>query len=141
VASAAALKPAGRGSDVVFEFRRWRVAGRPRARYIGVLVLTNFEDDDSGFAAMRVGARGYLVKGAEGRGPARISSSLQSRGDLSPSIGQRPMGLFPAARSAAPLFPELTDQDTREAGADRPEMGLWRMASGSSCRVDAEQWE
>ena len=32
---------------------------------IGVLVLTMSEDDDSLFAAMRAGARGYLVKGAD----------------------------------------------------------------------------
>ena len=31
---------------------------------VAVLVLTMFEDDDSVFAAMRAGARGYLVKGA-----------------------------------------------------------------------------
>ena len=30
-----------------------------------VVVLTMFEDDDSVFAAMRAGARGYLLKGAE----------------------------------------------------------------------------
>src|SRR5213078_4549302 len=30
-----------------------------------VIVLTMFEDDDSVFAAMRAGARGYLLKGAE----------------------------------------------------------------------------
>ena len=32
---------------------------------VAVLVLTMFSDDDSVFAAMRAGARGYLVKGAE----------------------------------------------------------------------------
>src|SRR3954462_12137069 len=32
---------------------------------VAVLVLTMFEDDDSVFAAMRAGARGYLVKGAD----------------------------------------------------------------------------
>ena len=32
---------------------------------VGVVVLTMFEDDDSVFAAMRAGARGYLLKGAE----------------------------------------------------------------------------
>ena len=31
---------------------------------VAVLVLTMFDDDDSVFAAMRAGARGYLVKGA-----------------------------------------------------------------------------
>jgi DNA-binding NarL/FixJ family response regulator len=32
---------------------------------IGILVVRMLEDDDSVFAAMRVGARGYLLKGAE----------------------------------------------------------------------------
>src|SRR5213593_3583671 len=31
---------------------------------MGVLVITMFEDDDSVFAAMRAGARGYLLKAA-----------------------------------------------------------------------------
>src|SRR6266568_6598960 len=33
--------------------------------HIGILVVTMFEDDDSIFAAMRTGARGYLLKGAD----------------------------------------------------------------------------
>src|SRR5581483_9690177 len=33
--------------------------------HIGILVLTMFEDDDSVFAAMLAGARGYLLKGAD----------------------------------------------------------------------------
>src|SRR5258707_4970625 len=32
--------------------------------HIGVLILTMFQDDDSVFAAMRAGARGYILKGA-----------------------------------------------------------------------------
>ena len=35
-----------------------------RASQIEVLVLTMFDDDESVFAAVRAGARGYLVKGA-----------------------------------------------------------------------------
>src|SRR5690349_94675 len=31
----------------------------------GILVLTMLEDDDSVFAAMRAGARGYILKGAD----------------------------------------------------------------------------
>ena len=33
---------------------------------VGVVVVTMFEDDDSVFAAMRAGARGYVLKGADG---------------------------------------------------------------------------
>jgi DNA-binding NarL/FixJ family response regulator len=36
--------------------------------HVAVLVLTMFEDDASVFAAMRAGARGYLLKGARGTG-------------------------------------------------------------------------
>src|SRR5439155_26042823 len=32
--------------------------------HIGIIVVTMYEDDDSVFAAMRAGARGYLLKGA-----------------------------------------------------------------------------
>ena len=32
---------------------------------IGILVITMFDDDDSVFAAMRAGARGYLLKDAD----------------------------------------------------------------------------
>jgi DNA-binding NarL/FixJ family response regulator len=32
---------------------------------VGVVVLTMFEDDDSVFSAMRAGARGYVLKGAD----------------------------------------------------------------------------
>jgi DNA-binding NarL/FixJ family response regulator len=33
--------------------------------HIGVIVVTMFEDDDSVFAAMRAGAREYILKGAD----------------------------------------------------------------------------
>src|SRR3989440_12617999 len=39
--------------------------------HIHILVLTLLDDDDSVFAAMRAGARGYLLKGAEGEETVR----------------------------------------------------------------------
>src|SRR5687768_14569418 len=33
--------------------------------HIGILMVTMFDDDDFVFAAMRAGARGYLLKGAD----------------------------------------------------------------------------
>ncbi len=33
--------------------------------HIGVIIVTMFEDDESLFAAMRAGARGYVLKGAD----------------------------------------------------------------------------
>lgn len=42
---------------------------------VGVLMLTMFGDDDSVHAAMRTGARGYLVKGA---GPDQIERAIRA---------------------------------------------------------------
>ena len=64
---------------------------------VAVLVLTMFEDDDSVFAAMRAGARGYLVKGASQEEiVARDHRGRRRGGDLRP--GRRP----PDARLSSP---------------------------------------
>jgi DNA-binding NarL/FixJ family response regulator len=82
--------------------------------HIAVLVLTMSEDDDSVFAAMQAGARGYLVKGA---GPADIVRAVRSvaSGDaiFGPGIAERVLRFFAAARSSAqpPAFPALTDRE------------------------------
>jgi DNA-binding NarL/FixJ family response regulator len=80
---------------------------------VGVLVLTMFDDDDSVAAALRVGARGYLLKGARQEEVARAIRSVHA-GDL--IIGRqlaRRMGALLSDQSAgAPLpFPELTDRE------------------------------
>jgi DNA-binding NarL/FixJ family response regulator len=89
----------------------------PKAR---VLIVTMLEDD-SVFAAMRAGARGYVVKGAE---PAEILRAIRAIAEgeaiFSPGIAERvmhyfavpPAGLAEQQRdSAAPLFPELTERE------------------------------
>lgn len=80
---------------------------------VAVLVLTMFSDDDSVFAAMRAGARGYLVKGAEQEEIARAIRSVASgEAIFGPGVAQRVLGFFAAApRAAAEPFPELTARE------------------------------
>jgi DNA-binding NarL/FixJ family response regulator len=81
--------------------------------HIGVLVLTMFEDDDSVFAAMRAGARGYLLKGADQIDIVRAIRAVGSgEAIFSPAIARRLMHYF-AALSPAVLstFPELTERE------------------------------
>ena len=58
--------------------------------HIQVLVVTMFEDDDSVFAAMRAGARGYLLKDADQDELVRAVKAV-SRGEaiFSPAIALR----------------------------------------------------
>ena len=83
--------------------------------HIGVLVLTMFEDDDSVFAAMCAGARGYLVKGAHKAEILRAIRGVSSgEAIFSPVIARRLMQYFSAARSGAQSvvsLPELTDRE------------------------------
>jgi DNA-binding NarL/FixJ family response regulator len=82
--------------------------------HIGILVLTMFDDDDSVFAALRAGARGYLLKGAL---KAEILRSIRgvASGEaiFGPAIARRLMNFFAGLRPAAPqpTFPELTDRE------------------------------
>jgi DNA-binding NarL/FixJ family response regulator len=92
------------GVDVTHEL----LARRPE---MGVVVLTMFEDDTSLFAALRAGARGYLVKGADheeiqrailavARGEALLGSAVSSR--LARAV---------ATPSRAHAFPELAPRE------------------------------
>ncbi|HYT34195.1 MAG TPA: response regulator transcription factor [Ktedonobacteraceae bacterium] len=80
--------------------------------HISILVVTMYEDDDSVFAAMRAGARGYLLKGADQEETLRAIKAV-SRGEaiFSPAIAKRLIRYFSPARAAATppqAFPELT---------------------------------
>lgn len=88
--------------------RQLAEAGSPAA----VLVLTMLEDDESVFAAMRAGARGYLVKGAERRDIARALEAV-SRGEviLGPAVASRALTAFSHNGPRKGPFPELTERE------------------------------
>jgi DNA-binding NarL/FixJ family response regulator len=80
----------------------------------GVLVLTMFEDDESVFAAMRAGARGYLVKGADSPDVVRaITAVANGEAIFGPSAAQRVLGYLtrPLTAQDAMVFPELTARE------------------------------
>jgi DNA-binding NarL/FixJ family response regulator len=80
----------------------------------GVLVLTMLDGDDSVFAAMRSGARGYLLKGADRAEIARALAGV-AHGEVvfSAGIASRVLGFFAAAGAPGALapFPQLTDRE------------------------------
>ncbi len=81
--------------------------------HIRILVVTMFEDDDSVFAAMRGGARGYVLKDMD---DDEITRAILAVGNgeaiFSPAIAQRMMNFF-SARPDLPIeiFPELTESE------------------------------
>jgi DNA-binding NarL/FixJ family response regulator len=87
------------------------VADRPDT---AVLVLTMLESDDSVFAAMRAGARGYLLKGAD-RAEIRRALEAVANGEVvfSAGIASRVLSFFAAGPSApaANPFPTLTERE------------------------------
>ena len=82
--------------------------------HISILMLTMYEDDESVFAALRAGARGYLLKGALKPEIARAVRGVASgEAIFGPSIARRLMQYFAASRSAdlSQAFPELTERE------------------------------
>ena len=80
---------------------------------VAVLVLTMFEDDDSVFAAMRAGARGYLVKGASQAEISHAITVVAGGGAVfGPGIARRMLDFFaaPPAAGTGP-FPDLTPRE------------------------------
>jgi DNA-binding NarL/FixJ family response regulator len=82
--------------------------------HVGVLVLTMLEDDASVFAAMRAGARGYLLKGANKAEIVRAVHAIASgEAIFGPAIAQRVIEYFSTPPLAEPpqAFPELTARE------------------------------
>ena len=85
--------------------------------HVGILVVTMIEDDASVFAAMRAGARGYLLKGADrDEMLAAIRAVGHGEAVFGPGIARRLMEYFshPTAtptQASQVVFPELTDRE------------------------------
>ena len=98
-----------------------------------VLVLTMHADDETVFAALRAGARGYLIKGAEGAELVRAIESVVS-GDAvyGAPIANRIVSALAGAGGAGvpPRFPDLT-------GRERDVLEL--LATGLRNRAIADQ--
>jgi DNA-binding NarL/FixJ family response regulator len=79
-----------------------------------VLVLTMVQDDDSVFAAVRAGARGYLLKGADEEELLRaIRAVAGGEAVFGPGVAQRVLGFLTAAptRTRDRSFPQLTERE------------------------------
>jgi DNA-binding NarL/FixJ family response regulator len=82
--------------------------------HISVLVISMYEDDDSVFAALKAGARGYLLKGALKAEILRAIRAVTSgEAIFGPAIARRLMQYFSAPRPNGPreAFPELTERE------------------------------
>ncbi len=80
---------------------------------IAVVVLTMFQDDDSVFAAMRAGARGYLLKGAGQEEIVRaVRAVAAGEAIFGPAVAARILSFFsgPGQRQPQP-FPQLTERE------------------------------
>jgi DNA-binding NarL/FixJ family response regulator len=82
--------------------------------HIAVLMVTMFDDDHSVFAAMRAGARGYVLKGAKHEDMLRAIRAVgNGEAIFSPTVATRMMDFFAGMRPAKlpPAFPELSDRE------------------------------
>jgi DNA-binding NarL/FixJ family response regulator len=80
---------------------------------VGVLVVTMLGDDDSLFASIRAGARGYLLKGAA---PAEVERAVRAVANgemlLGTQMAQRATTYLSGSRTrGGVVFPELTDRE------------------------------
>jgi DNA-binding NarL/FixJ family response regulator len=98
------------------EATRRIVQANPEVR---VVEVTMFGDDDSVFLAMRAGARGYVLKGADAEEVMKVLRAVaQGEAYFGPEIARRIMGFFssPKPAPASEAFPELTSREVEVLG-------------------------
>ena len=82
--------------------------------HIAILMVTMLEYDASLFAAMRSGAKGYILKGAN-QAEMLLAIRAVAGGEVifGPRIARRLLGFFATFKPAAPrIFPELSERET-----------------------------
>ena len=81
--------------------------------HVAVVVLTMIDDDDSLFAALRAGARGYLLKGADAAQIRRaVQSAATGEAIFGAGLATRVLAYFAGQAARAPEpFPQLTDRE------------------------------
>ena len=81
--------------------------------HIAILMVTMLEDDESVFAAMRAGAKWYILKGAN-QAEMLLAIRAVARGEVifDPNIAKRLLRFFATFQPATPhVFPELSDRE------------------------------
>lgn len=82
--------------------------------HIAVLVLTMADNEAAVFDALRAGARGYLLKGADRAELSRAVRAVASgEAIFGPDVARRLMAFFatPRPASAPPIFPDLSERE------------------------------
>jgi DNA-binding NarL/FixJ family response regulator len=115
-----------------------RVTAWPETAQVAVLVLTMSDDDASLAAAVRAGARGYLLKDA-GADEVLAAVRAVARGEVVFGRGVAPavLDLLQARhRAPAPVLPELTDREREILGLVG--LGLGNQAIAARLRISAK---
>ena len=114
------LAATGRPAVILMDLRMPDLSGIEATRQIleadptvGILIVTMSEDDESLFAAMRAGARGYIPKDADSDELLRaIRAASVGEVIFGASIANRLMSFFASGRTAAAdPFPDLTERE------------------------------
>jgi DNA-binding NarL/FixJ family response regulator len=106
------------------------LAGPDVGEPLAVLVITTFDTDEHVYGALRAGARGFLLKGAD---PGQLARAVHAavHGDalIDPAVTARLLAAFAAGGPAAPIVQPI------DALTEREEDVLGRVARG---RTNAE---